>query len=197
MWGFTSRQWIAAVIVVEATCSSRLRTGVSSYRGIRTSAPRPQGGLHSASWGYWWGSERCRLSASRRHIGRSSGNARRRKDGRPTPTLQTDVYTRVWPGRRRTTRICRRRSLRQEEGFISILSNVKTKKPVCHIFLRPDVSRTETDAKILSHWWTCVSPTDVIVLCQPTVSPTVTHLLLKVRESLGSADIQLLSPWKQ
>lgn len=146
-----------------ATCSSKPRRDASSCSGTQTSAPPPRGGLRSAPWGCWWETARCRLSATRRHTGRISGNARRSKDGRPTPTRLPDVCKPLPPGRRRKTPICRRWSLwkKKIKSSLSHFSGCSGNKH------GPSIFPTEE----LSHH---VSPTDVIVLCQPTISPTLT-----------------------
>jgi len=104
-----------------ATYSNRRRTDVSSRWGIQMSAPQPRGRPHSALWGCWWETARCRLSASRRRTGRSFGNARRSKDGRPTPTRRPGADTRFPPARRRKTPRRRRRSLRDTPEKVSPL----------------------------------------------------------------------------
>lgn len=102
------------------TCSSKHHREALSCWGTRRSAPPPRGCLHSAPWGCWWESERCHPSASRRHTGRTSGNARRRKAGRPVPAELPDGHTLPPPAGRWKTPRRRRRSLRgTKENFNS------------------------------------------------------------------------------
>lgn len=102
------------------TCSSKHHREALSCWGTQRSAPPPRGCLHSAPWGCWWESEHCHLSASRRHTGRTSGNARQRKAGRPVPAEIPDGHTLPPPAGRWKTPGRRRRSLRgTKENFNS------------------------------------------------------------------------------